>query len=85
MIEIKDLLAKYDKFLLSEESKQESVREAVSATLGFPIKPEAIQVKNGTIFLDLKPIYKNEIFMKKEKILAKLEETFGKKSPRDIR
>ncbi len=72
MIEIKDLLAKYEKLLFSEESKRESVRQAVSETIGVSLKPEDIRIKNGTVYLDLKPIYKNELLLKKEKILEKI-------------
>ena len=85
MIEIKDLLAKYDKFLFSEENKRESARLSISESLGIKIKPQEINVKNGTVYLDIKPIYKNEILIKKEKILKNLEKYFGKKSPKDVR
>jgi hypothetical protein len=85
MIEIKDLLGYWSDRILSEEIKMESLRSIISETIGIPIKKEDLRIKNNTIFLNAKPIYKNEIFIKKEIILSKLEKTFGKITPYDIR
>ena len=85
MIEIKDLLLKFSHLLVSEESKKGAVRDIISETIGVPIRTEDIKIKNGTIYLDIKPIYKSEIFSKKEVILSKLSESLGKKSPSDLR
>ena len=85
MIEIKDLLSRFSNILLSEEAKIESVCSAISESIGVPIKKEDIKIKNNTIFLNAKPIYKNEIFMKREGILNKLEKKFGKRAPQSIR
>jgi hypothetical protein len=85
MIEIKDLLERWSGVLLSEEVKKETVSRIISETVGVSINTEQIKIKNNTIYLDIKPIYKNEIFLKQEKIISKLEEAFGKKSPKDIR
>lgn len=85
MIEIKDLLERWSGILLSEEVKKETVGRIVSEAIGVNINTEQIKIKNSTIYLDIKPIYKNEIFLKQDKILSKLEEAFGKKTPREIR
>jgi hypothetical protein len=76
MIEIKDLLARFDNILLSEEGRKESVRHAVSEVIGTDIESEDIKIKNGVIYLNIKPIYKNEIFLKQEQIFLKLKESF---------
>ncbi len=81
MIEIKDLLARFNNILLGEEGKKEAIRKIISEVIKVEIKSEDIKIKNGTIYLNIKPIYKNEIFLKQDKILSKLEETLGKKSP----
>jgi hypothetical protein len=81
MLEIKDLLERFSNILLGEEGKKEIIRKIISEVIKVEIKSEDIKIKNGTIYLNIKPIYKNEILLKQEKILAKLEETFGKKSP----
>lgn len=85
MIEIKDLLAKFQNILLSEEVKKDSVRTIISEVVGIPIELKDIEIKNNTVYLNIKPIYKNEIYMKQEKILTKLSEQLGKKSPSDIK
>lgn len=85
MIEIKDLLSRYEKILNSKESGVESVRRVISSVLGFPLNKEDIKIKDGTVYLNIKPIYKNEILLKKEFILSSLKEEFNNKPLEDIR
>lgn len=85
MIEIKDLLARFSNILLSEEVKTESVRNIISQVIGFQIKKEDIKIKNNTVYLNIPPIYKNEVFLHQEKIIEMLGETLGKKAPKNIR
>jgi hypothetical protein len=85
MIEIKDLLDRFNKILLSEEGKKESVRKAISVVLGEEIESKDIKIKNNIIYLNIKPIYKNEIFIKKDQIFSKLQDFLGKNTPQDIR
>lgn len=82
MIEIKDLLARFNNILLGEEGKKEIIRKTISEIIKTEIKSQDIEIKNNIIYLNIKPIYKNEIFIKKDKIFLKLEEFFGKKSPK---
>jgi hypothetical protein len=84
MIEIKDLLLRFNNILLSEKIKKEIILDVLSRVVGLQIKPEDIKIKNNTVFLNIKPIYKNEIFLKKEEIFLKLKESLGKKSPQNI-
>jgi len=81
MIEIKDLLAKFNNILLSKEGKKEVIRKIISEIIKIEIKSQDIQIKNNIIYLNIKPIYKNEVFLKQNKILLKFEESFGKRSP----
>jgi hypothetical protein len=85
MIEIKDLLSKFDKLLEGTEVKKEIVRKTISETLNIPIKKEEIEIKNNSVFLKIKPIYKNELLMKQEKILLELEKVLGQRTPKDFR
>ncbi len=85
MIEIKDLLARFQNILLSEEGKRDSVGKIISKVIGVEIKLENIKIKNNIIYLDIKPIYKNEIFLKKEEIFYRLQEFLGKKTPENFR
>jgi len=81
MIEIKDLLARFNNILLSEEVKKEFIKNTISEVIGIQIKNQDIEIKNNIIYLNIKPIYKNEIFIKQNQIFSKLEQTFGKKTP----
>ena len=85
MIEIKDLLLRFNNLFISGKLQKNTVRTIISETIGVEIKSENISIKNGTVYLDIKPIYKNEIFLKQEKIIEKLSQTLGKKSPIDLR
>ncbi len=85
MIEIKDLLLKSSYALLGEEIKIESIKNTIKEVLGVSIESKDIKIKNGTIFLNIKPIYKNEVLIKKEEILSKIHQVLGKKAPQHIR
>lgn len=85
MIEIKDLLGRFENILLKEEGKIDAIINAIAETIGIQIKKEDIKIKNGVIYLNIKPIYKNEIFLKQERIFIKLKKSFGKKIPQNIR
>lgn len=85
MIEIKDLLARFNEILLSKEGRVDSIRKIISETIGIKIKKEDIKIKNNIIYLNIKPIYKNEILLKQDKIYLKLKEVFSEKAPKNIR
>ena len=81
MIEIKDLLEKFGGLLLKEESRKELIREIISKAINYKIKGEDIKIKKGVIYLNIKPIYKNEIFLKKDEIFTELKNLLDKKAP----
>lgn len=85
MIEIKDLLSRFSELLLGEEGKKEAVRSVISSIIKIEINSKDIKIKNNIIYLNIKPIYKNEIFLKQEQIFLALKESLGKKSPESIR
>ena len=85
MIEIKDLLSRFNNILLSEEGKRDSVSKVISEIIKVKIKKEDIKIRNNIIYLNIKPIYKNEIYLKKEKIFTRLQELLGKKTPENFR
>lgn len=82
MIEIKDLLVRFSNILLTEEGKKESIRSVISEIIKVEINSKDVKIKNNTIYLNIKPIYKNEVFLKQEQIFLKLKESLGKKTPR---
>lgn len=76
MIEIKNF---FDKFLKIERDDS-TLRDAISKTIfditGIKILKTQIDIKENSIYLKCKPIYKGEIFMNLEKIKTNLK-TFG--------
>lgn len=85
MIEIKDLLTRFNKLLLSKEGQTDTIRNVISEIIKVNIKKEDIKIKNNIIYLNIKSIYKNEILIKQDKILLKLKEILGSKIPENIR
>ena len=85
MIEIRDLLGQFNNLLLSEEGKKETVRKIISEAIKTEINSKNINIKNNVIYLNIKPIYKNEVFLKQNQIFLKLRESFGKKTPQNMR
>ncbi len=85
MIEIKDLLINFRNALVSEEAKKGIIIDIIKEVVNFQIKKENIEIKNGILYLNIKHIYKNEIFINKSKILLELKKSLGKKSPSEIR
>ncbi|MFA5932097.1 MAG: hypothetical protein WC793_01840 [Candidatus Paceibacterota bacterium] len=85
MIEIKDLLNRFNNILLKEGGKKEIIRNVISSVIKTEISSGDIEIKNNIIYLNIKPIYKNEVFLKQDQIFSKLQEAFGKKGPQNIR
>jgi hypothetical protein len=73
MIEIKDLLVRFDKLINNEEIKILLIREAIKDVVGIDIEIDKIKFTQGVLYLNIKSIYKNEIFINKDKILFHLE------------
>jgi len=85
MIEIKDLLLKFNNLLISETLKIDAIRKVLLDIIKIEVEPKDIKIKNNIIYLSIKPIYKNEIFLKKDKIFLELKNILGKKTPQDIK
>lgn len=84
MIELKDLLGRFRTLADSLEGNTELVRQAISRNIGADIPKDKIEIKNGTVYLNIRPAYKTELLIKKEKILSELAEALSR-PPEDIR
>ena len=85
MIEIKDLLLRFNNILLSEEIKVEAIKNVLEKVVNLKIDKSDIKIKNNIIYLNTKPIYKNEIFLHMKEINSLLEESLGKRGPKTFR
>lgn len=85
MKELKDFLSNIQKLVFKEESKKKFLQEVFWNILKIKIDTENIEIRNNIIFLkNIKPIYKNEIFLQKEKILLFIRNNLNK-NIQDIR
>lgn len=80
MIEIKDLLGRFKELLSNEDYKKEAVRDTLKNILNLDIEKEKITIEKNSILLDINPVYKNEVFIKKDIILNSIFEKLGKKN-----
>ncbi len=85
MIEIKDLLVDFEKLLGAGEFKKELIKDILFEVVGIKIETKDIKIENGDLFLNIKPIYKNEIFLKRENILNKLRQNISSQQLKEIR
>lgn len=86
MLEIKDLLNRFSKIILSGEAKKQAIKEALYEAVGILVDTKDITIKNNIVFLNIKPLYKNEIFLKKEKIFSVLKNKIGEvRIPEDFK
>lgn len=79
--EVKDLLGRFNDILLKNEGRNIFIIDAIFQATNIRLKNEDIKIKNNSIYLNIKPIYKNKIFLKKDNILDILKIQIGKKSP----
>ncbi len=85
MVELKDLLARFETLLVGDEVKKNAIKETIQNFLGLKIENKDIKIVNNTVYLNIKPIYKSELFLKQEEIVESLKGILGKKVPKDIR
>ncbi len=85
MIEIKDLLLRFESVLLREGDRIVAIQKSIESVTGIKLDTKNITIKRHSIFLDIKPIYKAEILLKQEEIAVKLEEALSKKIPKRLR
>lgn len=85
MIEIKDLLSKWSHLLISEDVKKKSLLRVLKEVLDLDIDSNDLSIKNDVVYLNIKPIYRSQILIKREEIFNKLKDALGDKAPSDIR
>jgi len=83
---IADLLEKFKKILQSNSQVKELFVRIIKGEINYDADTKNVTVKDGVIYLSDKPIVKNEVFMRKEKILTELNQLLPKeKKMLDIR
>ncbi len=72
MIEIKDLLHRFEKILGRETVNIGLVQDVIKKFSKIEIPKDAVRLKGVLIILNIKPIFKNEVLLKKDLILTEL-------------
>lgn len=87
MFNISDYLAKFKNITPPDKFVKDELVVVVKDVVGIDIEKSDIDVRNGTIFLSIDPIVKNEIFLKKAEVLESLREKLKsyKKTVKEIR
>lgn len=83
MFNIKDFLKRFQKFATDEIGTRTTISDALKEIVGVSIPIENISYKNETITLRVEGVVKNELYIKKQKILKVLQHTLP--HLRDIR
>ena len=84
MRSIQDLLERFKSILDTEDSKKENIIKIIEENTSIVVSAGDVDVKKGKLFLKVKPIYRNAILLKKDKILEDLKQSFGDKYIPDI-
>ncbi len=85
MKNIADFLNKFKIIVKNKSDLKEIVTGVFFEETKIKLEDSDYKIKNGTIYLNIKPIYKNEIFFKKEKILEKINSKIENQKIIDIR
>ena len=71
---IKQFLDVYRKSLDTEDSKKEKIQQIFKDELGIFIDKKSLIIKKGILHTNVNTIMRNEIFLRKEKIILRLKE-----------
>lgn len=82
---MKSLLAKPHARIHAHQNLKKTITEVLTRELGVELARSAVRIKHGTIFISGHPALKNEIQLKKEKIISLLKEGVGGWVPDDIK
>lgn len=86
MFNIGNFLEKFKNITPPDKFVKDVLISVVKETTNIDIEKDNIDVRNGTIFISVDPIIKNEIFLKKGEVLENLREKLKvyKKTIRDL-
>jgi len=76
---------KLKKLIPPQESKIKILQDAIKDSTGIVLQKEKIKIKNKFVYLEISAVQKNEILLRKERVLSVLQEKFPKLEIIDIR
>ncbi len=72
MFNISGFLEKFKKIDGQKTLQKEQIVHLIDQILSIKIKPESFSIKNNILVLQGSPLFKSEVFMKKEELIALL-------------
>ena len=78
-------LDKFKNLIGASKFQKDAVVSVVRDVAKINLKENDFEVKNFIIKLNTNSLIKNEIFMRKQKILSTLQSALGSKAPKEIR
>lgn len=82
---VKQFLKKFSQLTLPDDTLKRLFVELVEQDFGLKIERDQLTFRNGVLLVNVSPALKSELYLRKNKILAKLKEGLGAKAPQDIR
>lgn len=82
---IGDFLKKFKNFVPLEKTIKDTLVEIVQEETGILLPKESVSVHNNVIFIHTTPAIKNELFMRKQRLLFEMKKRIGNNSPQDLR
>lgn len=82
---IGDFLKKFKTFVPRGKVIIDELVQVVHEETGVLLQREAVSFRNNVAFINTTPAIKNELFMRKHRILLKIHERTGDKSLKDMR
>jgi hypothetical protein len=82
---LEGFLQKFTHLLKNSRDTKKTVLECLSKVTGVEFEDKDIDLRGDVIYLCTHPSIKNEVFMRRNMILAELKILLDKRAPRDIR
>ena len=86
MQQLSSLLERFKRFSRPNIQIREAVSKAIKSEIGADVSEKDISVKGGVVYIKThNSILKNELYLKKQNILANVQNVCGSKSVNDIK
>ena len=82
---VKQFLRKFSHLTLPDDTLKRLFVEIVERDFGLKVERNQLTFRNGVLLVNVSSAMKSELYLRKNKILAKLKEELGAKAPQDIR
>jgi hypothetical protein len=73
MDNLSSFLKKFQKIIGDKSEEKNTIKEALKIFCNFDIDIKDIKIKDGNVMLSTSPVFRSEIFLKKQKIISYLK------------